>query len=109
MQLVDGVHHITFLTEDMDPLIAFYEHVFDAEVTLDMTGEGLRHMFLKVGPTTVRHDFQMLEGPGPPPPSPLFRSRPLTTSPRRRRRRRGSGSCAAASRPRARPTATFVT
>jgi catechol 2,3-dioxygenase-like lactoylglutathione lyase family enzyme len=72
VQFVDGVHHITFLTEDMDPLIAFYEHVFDAEVTLDMTGEGLRHMFLKVGPTTVRHDFQMLEGPGPPPPSPLF-------------------------------------
>jgi catechol 2,3-dioxygenase-like lactoylglutathione lyase family enzyme len=73
MQLVDGVHHLTFLTEDMDRLLAFYVRVFDAEVTLDMTEEGLRHAFLKVGPTTLLHPFQMLEGPGPPPPSPMFR------------------------------------
>ena len=72
MSLVDGVHHVTFLTEDMDRLIAFYERVFDAEVTLDMTEEGLRHVFLAVGPTTVLHPFQMLEGSGPPPPSPMF-------------------------------------
>jgi catechol 2,3-dioxygenase-like lactoylglutathione lyase family enzyme len=72
VQLVDGVHHVTFLTEDMDRLIAFYESVFNAEVTLDMTEEGLRHVFLKVGPTTVLHTFQMLESPGPPPPSPMF-------------------------------------
>ena len=73
MSLVDGVHHITFLTEDMDRLLAFYVRVFDAEVTLDMTEEGLRHAFLRVGPTTVLHPFQMLDGPGPPPPSPMFR------------------------------------
>jgi catechol 2,3-dioxygenase-like lactoylglutathione lyase family enzyme len=72
MQLVDGVHHLTFLTEDMDRLLAFYVRVFDAEVTLDMTEEGLRHAFLKVGPTTVLHPFQMLEGPDPPPPAPMF-------------------------------------
>lgn len=72
MQLVDGAHHITFLTEDMDRLLAFYGRVFDAEVTLDMTEEGLRHAFLKVGANTVLHPFQMLEGPGPPPPSPMF-------------------------------------
>jgi hypothetical protein len=52
VQLVDGVH-LTFLTEDMDRLLAFYARVFDAEVTLEMTEEGLRHAFLKVGPTTV--------------------------------------------------------
>jgi catechol 2,3-dioxygenase-like lactoylglutathione lyase family enzyme len=72
MSLVDGVHHITFLTEDMDRLLAFYVRVFDAEVTLDMTEEGLRHAFLKVGRATVLHPFQILEGAPPPPPSPMF-------------------------------------
>ena len=72
MQLVDGVHHVTFLTEDLDRLLAFYVRVFDAEVTLDMTEEGIRHAFLKVGPATVLHPFQILEGPEPPPPSPMF-------------------------------------
>lgn len=72
MRLVDGVHHLTFLTEDMDRLLAFYVRVFDAEVKLDMTEEGLRHAFLKVGPTTVLHPFQLLGGPRPPPPSPMF-------------------------------------
>lgn len=73
MQLVDGVHHLTFLTDDMDRLVAFYVRVFGAEVTLDMTEEGLRHVFLKVGPTTVLHPFELLNGPGPPAPSPMFR------------------------------------
>jgi catechol 2,3-dioxygenase-like lactoylglutathione lyase family enzyme len=70
--LVDGVHHLTFLTEDMDRLAAFYVRVFDAEFTLDMTEEGVRHTFLKVGPTTVLHPFQFLDGPDPPPPAPMF-------------------------------------
>jgi catechol 2,3-dioxygenase-like lactoylglutathione lyase family enzyme len=72
VQLVDGVHHVTFLTEDMDRLLAFYERVFGAQVTLDMTEEGVRHAFLTVGPTTILHPFQLLEGPEPPPPSPMF-------------------------------------
>ena len=67
-----GVHHVTFLTEDMDRLLAFYVCVFDAEVTLDVTEEDLRHAFLRVGPKTVLHPFQMLDGPDPPPPSPMF-------------------------------------
>jgi catechol 2,3-dioxygenase-like lactoylglutathione lyase family enzyme len=70
--LVDGVHHLTFLTDDMDRLIAFYVRVFGAEVTLDMTEEGVRHAFLEVGPTTVLHPFQILEGPPPPRPAPMF-------------------------------------
>ncbi|HYH89968.1 MAG TPA: VOC family protein [Solirubrobacteraceae bacterium] len=72
--LVDGVHHVTFLTEDLDRLLTFYERVFDARVTLDMTEDGLRHAFLTVGPTTVLHPFQLLdEGfPPPPPPAPMF-------------------------------------
>ena len=56
----------------MDRLLAFYVRVFDAEVTLDMTEEGLRHAFLRVGPITVLHPFQLLEGTAPPPPSPMF-------------------------------------
>ena len=72
MQLVDGIHHVTFLTEDMDRLLDFYVRVFDAQLTLDMTEQGVRHAFLKVGPTTVLHPFQILEGPGPPPPAPMF-------------------------------------
>jgi hypothetical protein len=44
--------------------------LFDAEVTLDMTEEGLRHTFPRVGPTALLHPFQILEGPPPPPPPP---------------------------------------
>jgi catechol 2,3-dioxygenase-like lactoylglutathione lyase family enzyme len=72
VRLVDGVHHVTFLTEDLDRLMAFYVRVFDAEITLDMTEEGVRHVFIRVGPATVLHPFQLLEGPHPPAPSPMF-------------------------------------
>jgi catechol 2,3-dioxygenase-like lactoylglutathione lyase family enzyme len=109
MSLVYGVHHLTFLTEDLDRLLAFYVRVFDAEVRLDMTEEGLRHAFLKVGPTTVLHPFQVLQGPGPPAPSPMFNRGRLDHSPCWRPPRRPSGSCVVGSRPRARPTATSVT
>lgn len=37
MNLVEGVHHVTFLTEDVESLSAFYGRVFDAKRTLDMT------------------------------------------------------------------------
>jgi catechol 2,3-dioxygenase-like lactoylglutathione lyase family enzyme len=63
MKLLEGVHHVTFLTKDIDRLVAFYARVFDAEKTLDITEEGVRHVFLEVGPTTVLHPFQILEGP----------------------------------------------
>ena len=73
MSLVEGVHHVTFLTEDIDRLSAFYRRVFGAETTLDMTEEGVRHVFLEVGPTTVLHPFQILDGPAlPPAPGTMF-------------------------------------
>jgi catechol 2,3-dioxygenase-like lactoylglutathione lyase family enzyme len=73
MSLVQGVHHVTFLTEDIERLSAFYRRVFDAFTTLDMTEEGVRHVFLEVGPTTVLHPFQILEGPAlPPAPGKMF-------------------------------------
>lgn len=66
MPLVEGVHHATFLTEDLDRLTAFYERVLDARKTLDMTEEGVRHVYLEVGPDTVLHPFQVLDGPDLP-------------------------------------------
>jgi catechol 2,3-dioxygenase-like lactoylglutathione lyase family enzyme len=82
MKLVEGVHHITFLTADLDRLTAFYERVFDATKTLDMTEEGVRHVFLEIGPTTVLHPFQILAEPAlPPAPGTMFQRGRLTTSP----------------------------
>jgi catechol 2,3-dioxygenase-like lactoylglutathione lyase family enzyme len=73
MRLVEGVHHVTFLTEDVERLSAFYARVFEARTTLDMTEDGVRHVFLEVGPTTVLHPFQILHGPAPPPaPGTMF-------------------------------------
>jgi catechol 2,3-dioxygenase-like lactoylglutathione lyase family enzyme len=71
--LVEGIHHLTFLTEDLDRLVAFYGRVFDATATLDMIEEGVRHVFLEVGPTTVLHPFQILDDPPlPPAPGAMF-------------------------------------
>jgi catechol 2,3-dioxygenase-like lactoylglutathione lyase family enzyme len=74
-QLVDGIHHITFLTEGIERLSAFYGRVLDARKTLDMTEEGVRHVFLEIGHTTVLHPFQLLDGPPPLPEAPgtMFR------------------------------------
>jgi catechol 2,3-dioxygenase-like lactoylglutathione lyase family enzyme len=68
MRLVEGVHHVTFLTEDIDRLAAFYERVFDARKTLDIAEEGIRHIFLEVGATSVLHPFEILGQPLPAAP-----------------------------------------
>lgn len=70
--LLNDIHHVTFLTADMDRLIAFYQRLFEARVTLDLAEEGLRHVFIEVGPHTVLHPFQV---PGVEPPAhqpPMF-------------------------------------
>ena len=73
MKLLDGIHHVTFLTESVDRLAAFYERVFEATKTLDMSEQGVRHVFLEVGATTVLHPFQLLDGPDlPPAPGTMF-------------------------------------
>ena len=60
MTLVAGIHHLTFLTADLDRSIAFYERIFDAQVTFDRTEEnGLRHAFIDVGEGTVLHPFEV--------------------------------------------------
>jgi catechol 2,3-dioxygenase-like lactoylglutathione lyase family enzyme len=71
LQLLNGIHHLTFVTSDMDRLIAFYERVFEARVTVDLEEEGLRHAFIEVGPRTVLHPFQV-PGVDPPGPRPMF-------------------------------------
>jgi hypothetical protein len=56
----------------MNRLIAFYRRVFHARVTLDLEEEGLRHVFIEVGPNAVLHPFQV---PGVAPPAqqpPMF-------------------------------------
>ena len=73
MRLVEGIQHLTFLSEDIDRLAGFYERVFEARTTLDLNEEGFRHVFIEVGPTTVLHPFQILEGAVlPPAPGTMF-------------------------------------
>lgn len=71
MQLLNDIHHLTFITADMDRLIAFYKRVFEAEVISDLEEEGLRHTFIKVGPHTILHPFQ-IPGIQPPGDQPMF-------------------------------------
>jgi catechol 2,3-dioxygenase-like lactoylglutathione lyase family enzyme len=59
VELLNGVHHITSVTGDLDRLIDFYRRVFGARVTLDLEEDGLRHAFIQVGPSTVLHPFQV--------------------------------------------------
>jgi catechol 2,3-dioxygenase-like lactoylglutathione lyase family enzyme len=72
MTLLSDLHHVTFLTADMDRLIAFYDRVFDARVTVDLMEEGLRHAFIEVGPHTVLHPFQVPGIHPPTEPQPMF-------------------------------------
>ena len=71
MKLLNDIQHLTFITADMDRLIAFYERVFEARVTVDLEEDGLRHTFIEVGPHTVLHPFQV-SGVEPPSPQPMF-------------------------------------
>ena len=71
MRLVDGIHHLTFITADMDQLIDFYERVFDARVTLDLKEGSVRHAFIEVGGPTVLHPFQIPDVT-PPGSLPMF-------------------------------------
>lgn len=71
MQLLNNINHLTFITADMDRLIAFYERVFGAQVKVDMEEDGLRHVFIQVGPQTYLHPFQ-IPGVQPPGDQPMF-------------------------------------
>jgi catechol 2,3-dioxygenase-like lactoylglutathione lyase family enzyme len=55
MRLIKSIHHLTFITADMDRLISFYQRVFDARVIIDLEEDGLRHTFIEVGEDTYLH------------------------------------------------------
>lgn len=69
--LLNDIHHLTFLTADLDRLIAFYERIFDAQVKADFEEEGLRHALIEIGPHTMLHPFQV-PGVDPPGRQPMF-------------------------------------
>lgn len=60
MALVNDLHHMTFLTSDLDRLMVFYERIFDARVT-HREDDGRRHAFIEIGPHTVLHPFEVPE------------------------------------------------
>ena len=71
MPLLNDIHHLTFITADLDRLTTFYERVFGARVTVDLEEEGLRHAFIEVGPHTALHPFEV-PGVEPPGTQPMF-------------------------------------
>ena len=70
--LLDGIHHLTILTADMDRLVGFYERVFGARVTMDIEEEGVRHTFIELGPSTVLHPFEIPGADVPQGEIPMF-------------------------------------
>jgi catechol 2,3-dioxygenase-like lactoylglutathione lyase family enzyme len=72
VQLLNDIHHLAFVTADLDRLTAFYLRVFEAEVTVELQEEGVRHAFIELGPHTVLHPFQ-IPGVALPEPGPRFR------------------------------------
>ena len=60
MPLLNDIHHLTLITSDLGRLIAFYQRVFGARVTVDLEEEGLRHAFIDVVPHTVFHEGRLI-------------------------------------------------
>lgn len=74
IMLLNDLHHMTFLTGDLDRLIGFYERNFGARVTFDRIEEDSprrRHALIEIGPHTVLHPFQV-DGVQPPARAPIF-------------------------------------
>ena len=101
VRLLNDIHHLAFITADLDRLTAFYERVFGARVTFELEEGGLRHAFVEVGPHTVLHPFQ-IRGLDPPAPSRCSSAVDLTTSHSTPQARRPSASYVGASSPRER-------
>ena len=71
MALLNDLHHLAFLTADLDRLISFYQRIFDARVTLDRADDGRRHAFIEIGRHTVLHPFEVA-GADVPGRQPIF-------------------------------------
>ena len=72
MLLLNDIHHLAFITADLDRLTAFYKRVFGARVTFELEEGGLRHAFIEVGEHSVLHPFQ-IRGLKPPGSQPMFK------------------------------------
>ena len=59
MKLVDGISHIATITDDLDRMAAFYQRVFEAEVSEVMEDGGLRHQFIYLGDQVALHPFEV--------------------------------------------------
>jgi catechol 2,3-dioxygenase-like lactoylglutathione lyase family enzyme len=72
MTLAAGFNHLALLTADLDRLVAFYVHVFDAEVVADIEEGDLRHAMLDVGNGAALHAFEQPANPHSSGGRPLF-------------------------------------
>ena len=73
--MLSGINHITFLTDDLDRLVRFYEEVFGARKVVELAvpepeGPG-RHALIAVGGSAALHAFE-LEMQQTPDPAPMF-------------------------------------
>jgi hypothetical protein len=59
MRLLNSINHLTFITADMDRLIAFYQRNFEAWVHFDLTEDELRHVAIEVGPDKSSGDWNV--------------------------------------------------
>jgi catechol 2,3-dioxygenase-like lactoylglutathione lyase family enzyme len=61
MAITNGVNHVATLTSDLDRFAAFYERVFDAQVTLrmDKTGDHPRMFIIDLGGGAALNVFEV--------------------------------------------------
>ena len=71
LPLLNRIHHLTFVSADMDRPISFYGRLFGARAAVVLEEEGFRHAFVEVGPRTVLHPFEV-PGVEPLGPLPIF-------------------------------------
>jgi catechol 2,3-dioxygenase-like lactoylglutathione lyase family enzyme len=74
MEELGGINHVTFVTQDLDRLVAFYEEAFGAHKLLELPIPYLkgRHAFVDVGGGSVLHPFEIPGQEQPSPDLPMF-------------------------------------
>lgn len=72
MALLDGMNHLASVTIDLTRLTTFYRDIFEAPIIAELEEDGLRHAMVQLGPNTVLHAFEILDGVSPTGPHPMF-------------------------------------
>lgn len=62
MPITNGCNHVAIITSDLDRFISFYTQVFEADTTMFLDEDGLRHALVDVGGGCWLHPFEL---PGP--------------------------------------------